>query len=223
MLPLGRRSPLAAASLCLVAAAIVAVAAVVPFGLYLSGTARGAVWRADSEKLARVSAAQAELLSAVLDAQRAVADLEAAVAAETVAVSREEAAARTLLDAARDQRREAVRSVAAMSASLLQRAEAFENETRDAIARVQQHHADESMRFVVKWHAGKRGVLTSPRIKTEVEAAAKYDNVGNLAKKLLMFDGVRWVVMREDGGDQWLQCMSNDAQAQPGACSTADT
>lgn len=78
-------------------------------------------------------------------------------------------------------------------------------------------------RFVVKWHAGSEGVKTSERFRTMQEATVKFESVGEVAKKMLQQStnsvGIyAWLVAREYGGRNWLDCMKNDPEPQEGDC-----
>eukprot|EP00756_Hemistasia_phaeocysticola_P034002 Hpha_TRINITY_DN16499_c0_g18::TRINITY_DN16499_c0_g18_i1::g.159355::m.159355 len=70
-------------------------------------------------------------------------------------------------------------------------------------------------RFIVKWH-GKTGVTTSPRFSSEEQAYQYFVHCGDFAKKLLMFDGTRWILVKSYGGQQWLALMTDDANYQQG-------
>lgn len=69
--------------------------------------------------------------------------------------------------------------------------------------------------FLVKWH-GEKGVKTSKRMVTELEAIDFFNQVGEYAKKLLMFDGSQWRVIREYGGANWLALLHDDGEFQGG-------
>ena len=70
-------------------------------------------------------------------------------------------------------------------------------------------------RFLVKWHSDD-GVKTSDRYPTERDALDKFNQIGEFAKKMLMVSGKRWIVLREYGGAQWLDIMTNDGELQDG-------
>jgi hypothetical protein len=97
---------------------------------------------------------------------------------------------------------------------------------KQAAAEEKRRELDKQKRFVVKWHAGSQGVLTSERMRTAQEATIKYDAVGDVAKKLLSLPASsdsfskknNWLVLRQNGGENWLNCMTNDAEPQPGSC-----
>lgn len=72
-------------------------------------------------------------------------------------------------------------------------------------------------KFLVKWHSDD-GVKTSKRFEREVDALDFYNQVGEFAKKLLLFQGESWIAVRNYGGEKWLACMTDDAAPQVGEC-----
>lgn len=148
-----------------------------------------------------------------------------------------------LISKARHQKELNVKSIGALSDDMTSRLGALVKETESTLEKMKTHdekekqeaplrkaeaermELDKAKRYVVKWHSGTEGVLTSERFKTAQEATIKYDAVGDVAKKLLSLpasaDGSKknnWLVSRQNGGDNWLNCISNDAEPQPGAC-----
>eukprot|EP01062_Namystynia_karyoxenos_P074824 TRINITY_DN71855_c0_g1_i1.p1 TRINITY_DN71855_c0_g1~~TRINITY_DN71855_c0_g1_i1.p1 ORF type:complete len:263 (+),score=96.92 TRINITY_DN71855_c0_g1_i1:119-790(+) len=97
------------------------------------------------------------------------------------------------------------------------------------LSKVSQHALDEFKqyldnqrggRWLVKWH-GNNGITTSPRFASEEQAYQYYVQAGDFAKKLLMFDGARWILIKSYGGQQWLSLMTDDATYQQGKPATS--
>lgn len=95
----------------------------------------------------------------------------------------------------------------------------LESELQDAAKKAKQSFVDvtnaKQKHYYVKWH-GKKGVQTSRKLLSELDAEVEFERVGDFAKKILMFDNVaaRWVVLRTYGAEQWLRMMSNDGTIQ---------
>eukprot|EP01059_Diplonema_ambulator_P013418 TRINITY_DN23942_c0_g1_i1.p1 TRINITY_DN23942_c0_g1~~TRINITY_DN23942_c0_g1_i1.p1 ORF type:complete len:162 (+),score=70.57 TRINITY_DN23942_c0_g1_i1:411-896(+) len=68
--------------------------------------------------------------------------------------------------------------------------------------------------WIVKWH--NNGLNTSPRFDTESQAYQYYVNIGDFAKKLVAFDGTKWLLIKSYGGHQWTSLMTDDGAYQSG-------
>jgi hypothetical protein len=91
----------------------------------------------------------------------------------------------------------------------------LEKETKKQFADLKDLLESNANRFVVKWHSDD-GVKTSPRMATEQEAVEKFTEIGEFAKKLLMFDGQRWIPLKVYGGEKWLALMHDNGDVQDG-------
>ena len=188
---------------------------VVPFGVLRATRLREASEAAVGVQLRDVVAAQGETLKAVLALQATLQHASASLNA-----------ARATLDQAEREFDEAERAERARLDALTKEIAAYETEMkaelatlgREAEAELKDLTSQLDIRknnFLVKWH-GDDGVKTSKRMAREEEAIDFFNQVGEFAKKLLMFDGSRWVVLREYGGAQWLALMHDDGDVQNG-------
>ena len=69
-------------------------------------------------------------------------------------------------------------------------------------------------KWLVKWH--NNGISTSPLFESEAIAYQYYVNIGDYAKKLIAFDGHRWILLKTYGGQQWVSLMTDDGTIQNG-------
>lgn len=232
---------------------LISVLLVIPLGFFMSNKVRDSVSRTNQAHFETLRGKQQELLKTIMNAQQILASVEAKIDAELIASNVDDDYNSTegedsstsrwskLWRESDQQRKQNVQDLKVLSDDFKLRLEALKKE---AHASFQQHAdratksgndndgdaanvVDKSKRYVVKWHAGAEGVLTSERKRTVQEATVLYDGVGDVAKKLLSLprsaaDGLRnnWLVVRQNGGSNWLSCMSNDAEPQPGACKT---
>eukprot|EP01060_Flectonema_neradi_P006438 TRINITY_DN14350_c0_g1_i1.p1 TRINITY_DN14350_c0_g1~~TRINITY_DN14350_c0_g1_i1.p1 ORF type:complete len:253 (+),score=33.11 TRINITY_DN14350_c0_g1_i1:85-759(+) len=69
-------------------------------------------------------------------------------------------------------------------------------------------------KWLVKWH--NNGISTSPLFESEGVAYQYYVNIGDYAKKLIAYDGHRWILLKSYGGQQWVSLMTDDGTIQNG-------
>ena len=188
---------------------------VLPFGTWRATTVRtAAVARAD-RVLDEIAAKQDEALKAIVGMQKDMAGVRTRIAQLKRATRQDESliSARELTEKSKIEK---VRSAAAATErNLDEKLKALEEETRTTFKDLKAQLDIRKNRFLVKWH-GDEGVKTSKRMSTEVEALNFFNQVGEFAKKMFMFDGQRWLTLREFGGENWLTMIKDDGSVQDG-------
>eukprot|EP00659_Diplonema_papillatum_P009595 gene9595-14898_t len=101
---------------------------------------------------------------------------------------------------------ERVQELAGLSATSLDTFKKLVNDNKGGQVRAGQSA------WVVKWH--QSGVNTSPKFDSESTAYQYYVSIGDFAKKLIAFDGTRWVLLKSYGGPQWTSLMTDDGTHQ---------
>lgn len=195
--------------LCVSVVAILAV----PGTLLTRLRQRTAAVSAERAQLSALKAQQAALLGSVLTIQERIASAGAALTAL-------EAAASTLAgpesgDAEEERAKQRQAAFAAFRARVEVEIATMEADARKEFDGLRDTVVSLRDRFLVKWH-GDDGVKTSRHLASEQEATAEFERVGDFAKKLLMFDGARWVVLQSYGAERWLKHIRNDGTLQDG-------
>jgi hypothetical protein len=188
---------------------------VLPFGTYRATQAReNAAGRADHQ-LAAIESKQQEALNMLVamhtdlaQARSRITQLKVRTQQEEIRVSARERSEKTKLDRVQD-------AYLAATKQLDEKLQLLETETKTTFKDLKMQLDIRKNRFLVKWH-GDSGVKTSKRMTTENDALNFFNQVGDYAKKLLMFDGQRWIVLREFGGENWLSLMHDDGETQDG-------
>jgi hypothetical protein len=197
------------------AIAVAVLLIVLPFGTMRASNARhAAVSRADVV-LDEIAAKQSEALKAIVAMQGDIATVRTRIAQLKTATRQDETliAAREIAEKGKINK---VRTSAdATERNLDEKVKTLEAETRATFKDLKSQLDIRKNRFLVKWH-GDEGVKTSKRMTTEVEALNFFNQVGEFAKKMFMFDGQRWLTLREFGGDNWLSMIKDDGTLQDG-------
>lgn len=202
-------------SLLAVMVACSAIFAVVPFGVLRASRLREESEAAVMVKLDEVVAAQAQALKAVLALQASLHESQGQVDTARAAVENAERE----FDAAEHDEKQRLQKLkkeveeygTQMAAQLTELGGKAQSDLKELRSQLDIRKNN----FLVKWH-GDDGVKTSKRMGKEEEAIDFFNQVGEFAKKLLMFDGSRWVVLREYGGAQWLSLMHDNGDIQDG-------
>lgn len=191
--------------------AVVTIAIVVPHCVLHSKARRDAAIRAAKAQIASLSEAQTQALDAAFEVEKQIAALRQQVREANAScddVERKRSADDALaLDA----------EITAYGLRLKDDLAALEHEVTLRFQRLRTAISSWKYRFVVKWHSDD-GVQTSTPFEAEDLALEKFNDIGEFAKKLLMFTGTEWTVVRSYGGEQWLNCMKDDATIQVGDC-----
>jgi hypothetical protein len=148
-----------------------------------------------------VAKRQTLLLSLLMDLQRSVAVSQVTIdtlrAALNSTASSESEVSREIKEITED-----VRKAASLSAQ----------EVRSRMVEVDGAVRELTFRYIVKWH-GKNGPQATRRLRSQLEAEREFDQIGDFAKKMIFFDGTKWVVVRSYGAERWLEMLSNDGVA----------
>lgn len=215
-----------------------AVLLILPTGYLLSTKVRLVVSKANDVEFDLVRTKQHELLKLIMQCQQILASVEAQVNEELNAILEEEKQVEKVLEETASLRKENAKSIAQLTEDMKGRLGVLvkeavvtfkqqkerEEKDKNPGGADEQNNNNDGKRFVVKWHAGTEGVKTSERFRTLQEATVKFEQVGDVAKKLLQQStnsvGIQaWLVAREQGGRNWLDCMKNDPEPQEGDCS----
>ena len=196
----------------------VAVGIVVPYSLWVSSRGNTELTGAKLAALQTITKQQTELLHTILGLQERLAQVQAltdslgdkrakwAATANSTAVFEAD-----LADMKLKMKEKSSDIMKYMKASLTE----LEAENEKEIQRVRDAWSTRTHRFLVKWH-GDDGVKTSKRMGSEGESLDFFNQVGDFAKKLLMFDGTNWLVLKQYGGQEWLNLMQDNGVVQDG-------
>lgn len=195
--------------------ACVVLFAVLPFGAWRARLARETAESVAVASFTQIEQSQARALDSIEQVQRTIAAVRLEMAqlrevlhSDELKIHARELSEHTVIDSVNHAVEEADKQ---LSEKLLK----LEADTRTTFKDLKNELDIRKNRFVVKWH-GDDGVKTSKRMPTEVEALNFFNQVGEFAKKMLMFDGQRWLVLRTYGGDNWLQLIKDDGSVQDG-------
>jgi hypothetical protein len=198
-----------------VALAVVILCAVLPFGVWRANTARVNAEGRAQRVLDAIAAKQDEARAKVIAMQKDLADLRVRVL-QLAATTDQDAQAIATREASDKGDIDRVNAeFAAADTDLTVKLAALEDEAKANFKDLRSQLDIRKNRFLVKWH-GDEGVKTSKRMATEMEALNFFNEVGEFAKKMLMYDGQKWVLLREYGGENWLTMMRDDGEAQDG-------
>lgn len=227
---------------------LITVLLILPTGYILSTKVRVAVSQTNNVQFDLLRNKQQDLLKLIMQSQQILASVEAQINEELLSVQEDEKQVQKVLEETESLRKENGKAIEVLSedmksrigvlmkesiASFKQQKDREEKNTNNKQSKniVQEEHIinnnihnnNEGKRFVVKWHAGTEGVKTSERFRTLQEATVKFESVGEVAKKLLQqstnsVGTTAWLVAREYGGQNWLDCMKNDPESQEGEC-----
>lgn len=221
---------------------LIAVLLILPTGYILSTKVRVAVSQTNNVEFDLLRNKQQDLLKLIMQSQQILASIEAQINEELLTIQEEEKQVQKVLEETESLRKENSKAIEVLSedmkgrvavlmkesiASFQQQKNREEGEKKKKEENKQQDEDakpnNEGKRFVVKWHAGIEGVKTSERFRTLQEATVKFEAVGEVAKKLLQqstnsVGATAWLVAREYGGQNWLDCMKNNPDPQEGDC-----
>lgn len=199
---------------------IACVLIIVPLSLMSSVRARRMVSDTHKKHFDAVREQHRHVMSLLLSVQQDVAQLDATLELAEKLTEALEVSSRISLKKSVTDKAAAVAQIEKLGLDFHRQIADVAKEMDDKGAEQKKHYDETTLRFVVKWHAGKDGVQTSPRYATEEEARQKYESLGDKAKKLMVFDGEQWMTTMSFGADNWLACMQNNAKPQPGDCKT---
>ena len=194
-----------------IAVSVLTLAIILPYGLLVSSSTRSEEEKQLLTATQNVERQQTILLESLLRLQTRVDTCRASIEALTAPQQDGEDN-----EAAIEAKKELIRKqLGDYEVSLMKQIDKLEHETKRQFNNLKDLVDARSNRFLIKWHSDD-GVKTSKRMATEQEAYEKFNDVGEFAKKLLMFDGSRWIVLKEYGGEKWLHLMHDDGDVQEG-------